>query len=66
MNKARLTSSAAMLITASVRRPAEFYRDTPGFEVDFIYEGRVPNALPREFVQRGAPVKWPPTDQRIG
>gem|GEM_PF-4606079 len=32
-----------MLITASVKRSAEYYRDKLGFEIDFIYEGRIPH-----------------------
>ncbi|TVR48058.1 MAG: hypothetical protein EA425_14980 [Puniceicoccaceae bacterium] len=43
MNQTRFTTSAPMLVTKSVKRSAEFYRDSLGFEIDFIYEGFVSN-----------------------
>ena len=41
-----------MLITASVKRSAEFYRDQLGFDIDFIYEGRVANQSNYAVVRR--------------
>ena len=41
-----------MLITASVRRSAEFYHDQFGFEIDFIYEGCITNQPNYSVVKR--------------
>ncbi|MEM9159138.1 MAG: VOC family protein [Verrucomicrobiota bacterium] len=39
---AKLSSATTMLIVADVKKTAEFYRDTLGFEIEFVIEEGVP------------------------